>query len=297
MTTQDKNPETDARALLGELLKQARVEGGFPSQGDLSPLLRIDRSGVSRAESGGALVNFEVMGEWLAQCRVSGLTKAAIVGVWKLAKAWGEPGKARTAPWFEQEAAAHTLRFWAPTIFPGISQTRSYSAELYRALGHDKAKITELVNLRAARQAILSRGEGAPETTIVLWEPVLHHQIGTPETMREQLAHMLALPSAVVVQVVPGSLGANAGLGSSISLATADGMPELLVSDGLVDEQITNNPVPVRKASATFNRVRGNALNIQESRVRLTEAMEKWQSKIAAGASPAIASTTVERTA
>ena len=95
--------------------------------------------------------------------------------------------------------------------------------------------------------------------------------------MRQQRDQLLALPSTVVIQVVPGSLGANAGLGGAINLAATDDGPELLCSDALVDDQVTNNPVLVRKASATFNRVRGDALNVRESRTRLTEAMDRWQ--------------------
>jgi hypothetical protein len=81
-----------------------------------------------------------------------------------------------------------------------------------------------------------------------------------------------------VIQIVPGSLGANAGLGGAINLAASDDAPELLVREALVEDEITNNPMLVRKASATFNRVRGDALDVRESRARLTEAMERWQS-------------------
>jgi hypothetical protein len=77
---------------------------------------------------------------------------------------------------------------------------------------------------------------------------------------------------------VPGSLGANAGLGGAINLAASDDGPELLGSEALVEDQVTNNPVLVRRASATFNRVRADALTARESRARLTEAMERCQS-------------------
>jgi hypothetical protein len=148
---------------------------------------------------------------------------------------------------------------------------------LFRALGYDEAQVAVYVERRRGRQAILDHCE-PPDVTILLWEPVLHHQIGTAATMRDQLAHLLALPGPVVIQVVPGSLGANAGLGGAINLADSDDAPELLCSDALVEDQVTNNPVLVRKASVTFNRVRAEPLTARESRARLTEAMERWQS-------------------
>jgi hypothetical protein len=148
-----------------------------------------------------------------------------------------------------RSAGVNTARKWAsnPAALPPaphrqnrsvspsrcITQTLACAAELYRAMGYAEAQVTEFVKLRISRQAIFARPE-PPDTTILLWEPVLQHQIGTAETMREQLAHLLALPNAVVIQVVPGSLGANAGL--------------------------------------------ADALNVRESRARLTEAMERWQS-------------------
>jgi hypothetical protein len=40
-----------------------------------------------------------------------------------------------------------------------------------------------------------------------MWEPVLHHLIGTPEVMRDQLARLLELSQSVVIQVVPEESG------------------------------------------------------------------------------------------
>jgi hypothetical protein len=95
--------------------------------------------------------------------------------------------------------------------------------------------------------------------------------------MCEQLASLVELSGRILIQVVPGNIGANAGVGGPIGLAATDDAPELLVSTALVEDQLTNNPVIVRKASATLNRVRGDALTVQESRSRLTEAIVKWQ--------------------
>ena len=44
-----------------------------------------------------------------------------------------------------REAKAHTLRYWAPVIVPGLVQTPDYARELFAAMGHDEGKICELV--------------------------------------------------------------------------------------------------------------------------------------------------------
>jgi hypothetical protein len=295
--TQTRSPQNDPAALLGDELRELRREAGYRSQDDVAPIVSIDRSVIGKAETGDNPPTPELLTALLDTYRVSGRLRRLYERLNMVARARQDPGKSHIAPWFETEARAHTLRYWAPMNVPGIAQTPAYAAELYRALAYTETQVEEYVERRMSRQSIFKRDD-PPETTILLWEPVLYHQIGTAEIMCEQLAHLLELSSkGLLIQVVPGSLGANAGLGGAINLAAADDAPELLVSDGLVEDQVTNNPVLVRRASATFNRVRGDALNVHESRVRTEEAMEKWQSKTPAGASPATASIAAAPTA
>jgi hypothetical protein len=274
--TQARSPENDPAALLGDELRELRKLAGYRSQDDVAVIAGTDRSVIGKAETGELPATPDLLGALLDSYQVTGRLRRVYERLNTVARARQDPGRLHVAPWYETEARAHTLRYWAPTIVPGIAQTAAYATDLFRALGHDEAKITELVELRTSRQAIMTHPE-PPDTTILLWEPVLHHQIGTPETMREQLARLIQLSGRIVIQVVPGNIGANAGVGGPIGLAATDDAPELLVSSALVEDQLTNNPVLVRKASATFNRVRGDALTVQESRARLTEAMERWQ--------------------
>jgi len=275
--TQVRSPQNDPAALLGDELRELRKEAGYRSQDDVAPIAGTDRSVIGKAETGDNPPTPEILKVLLDTYQVTGRLRRLYERLNAVARARQDAGRLHVAPWYETEARAHTLRYWAPTIFPGISQTSAYAAELYRAMGYSETQVAEFVERRISRQAILTR-EDPPDTTILLWEPVLHHKIGTAETMCEQLAHLLALSGGALIQVVPGSLGANAGLGGAINLAASDEAPELLISEALVEDQVTNNPVLVRRASATFNRVRGDALNVHESRARITEAMERWQS-------------------
>ena len=141
----------------------------------------------------------------------------------------------------------------------------------------DPVKVAERLEVRMARQAILERPD-PPDITIVLWEPVLHHQIGTGETMREQMARLVALSDmpTVTIQVLPSFQGANRGLGGAIQLAATADAPELLLSDSLVEDHLTNDPELVRRASSIFNNVRADALNRTGSRDILMEAVDRW---------------------
>jgi transcriptional regulator with XRE-family HTH domain len=275
--TQSRSPQSDPAALLGDELREQRKLAGYRSQDDVAASIGTDRSVIGKAETGELPPTPDLLTALLDTYQVTGHLRRVYERLNLVARARQDPARLHIAPWYETEARAHTLRYWAPTIVPGIAQTAAYAGDLFRALGYDEETVTGLVELRLGRQAILMRPE-PPDTTILLWEAVLHHQIGDAEIMREQLEALIELSSRVMIQVVPGKIGANAGVGGPIALAATDDAPELLCSSALVEDLLTNNPVPVRKASASFNRVRGDALTAQESRAAMTEAKKKWQS-------------------
>jgi hypothetical protein len=274
---QARDPNADLGAFLGQQLRELRVEAGFRSQDAFAPVLNRDRSVLGKAESGEYPPAEDVMADWMDQCQVTGRLRVVLEGLNRIARISHGPVKSWVAPWFETEARAHTLRYWAPVIVPGLVQTPAYARELFAAMGHDEDKITEFVEVRLRRQAIIERPD-PPDVTIVLWESVLHHQIGSRQIMREQIGRLVALSRlpTVMIHVLPSSIGANPGLGGAINLAATDDEPELLLSDGLVEDQLSQDPIMVRKARATFNTVRADALNRADSRNTLMEAMERW---------------------
>jgi Domain of unknown function (DUF5753) len=119
-----------------------------------------------------------------------------------------------------------------------------------------------------------------PDVVAVLDEAVLHRLIGSPQVMHDSLVHVVELSRrpCVVVQVIPVSNGANAGLGGAFYIAAADGMAETLQVEG-VEEQTTEKRSVVRKAAVAFDRVRADALPRDASRdLVLKVADEKWKS-------------------
>lgn len=114
---------------------------------------------------------------------------------------------------------------------------------------------------------------------IVVWEPVLYHLIGSAEVMCEQLAQFLKLSNKVLVQIVPSSLGGNAGLGGSIALAARPGAPEVLLQGSMIEDVVTRQEEQVARASLTFDQVRADALPRAESRAAIQEALKKWNNQ------------------
>jgi transcriptional regulator with XRE-family HTH domain len=264
-------------AFLGEQLGLLRTASGYASHEALAKALQAERSTVTKIETGARPPNDKLLTLWLDTCGATGQLRTMFEGLGVLARAKEDSAQAKVAPWFETEAQAHTLRYWAPVIVPGIVQTEAYARELFTAMSLDDAKVTEFLEIRMGRQAIIDRPD-PPDITVVLWEPVLHHQIGSRAIMREQLARLIDMSRrpAVTIHILPSGQGANPGLGGAINLAATDDAPELLLSDGLVEDQLSQDPAVVRKARATFTSVRADALNRPDSRNTLTEAMERW---------------------
>ncbi len=272
-------PEYDPKVLLGELLREAReLPDGKKTQQAVAAMLGKERTTVAKGETGDQVPVLAVLEEWLDKLEIGGLARSAILKMHRLARFMElDPSDIAVAPWYPTEARAHTLRYWASTVVPGIIQTPAYAEELYRAAGFNEGRIAESLQVRLGRQDILTRDDG-PDITIVIWEAVLlHHQIGSREAMRDQCARLLEVSElpTVSLHVLPSS-GANAGLGGAIGLAATDDAPELLVSDGLVEDQLTQDPARVRKARATFSRVRSDARNRADSQDVLVEATERW---------------------
>jgi transcriptional regulator with XRE-family HTH domain len=272
-----RDPETNPAAFLGGELRRARLAAGFSSQDALAAKLGFDRTVVAKAETGERPPTDEVLAAWCVACRLDDdlFGRLAV-----LARRADGPVPTWFEDWLQAESEAQSLRIWSPTLIPGLLQTSEYARALLLAGQSDTSDdaIGAQVAARLERQAILDRAD-PPDLVVVLDEAVLHRLIGSPQVMHDALVQVAELSQRtyVVVQVVPASNGANAGLGGAFYIAAADGMPETLQMDG-VEEQTTEKRSLVRKAAVTFDRVRGDALPRDASRdLILKVADEKWK--------------------
>jgi hypothetical protein len=278
--TQSRDPETDLSAFLGQQLKEIRIGAGYKSQDEFASVLSKDRSVVGKSESGEYPPTDAVLTDWLNLCGIEGRLRTVVVGMAKFARMRdGGPVKVWFVGWVDAEGKAHTLRIWQPIIVPGIVQTPAYARELFVAMGMNDDQVSGYVQSRLSRQVILDRAD-PPSVVIVLDELALHRLIGTPEIMREQVEHLLELSKRpnIHIHILPARTGANAGLGGPIHLATGIGSPEVLLVGALIEDQVSADPMLVKRASATFDGVRGDALNRADSRNALMEAHERWNS-------------------
>lgn len=154
---------------------------------------------------------------------------------------------------------------------PGLLQTPDYALSLLRG---DK----EAADARISRQAILSRNDPPPpRLTIVLCEGVLHHQVGTPETMSGQLLHLIESQSTKVsIQIVPGQIPAE-GTVRSFVLATLPDRSEVAHLDTAVRGLTLDEIADIRTLTASFDAIRAAALPVGMSTDLIREVIEeRW---------------------
>ncbi|WP_344904681.1 Scr1 family TA system antitoxin-like transcriptional regulator, partial [Actinomadura meridiana] len=97
--------------------------------------------------------------------------------------------KVGTAPQpdpYKIEADAAVLVCWRNSVIPGLAQTPEYALAIVR--GNQ-----ETADVRIKRQAILTRDDerGPAIVVFLIEEQVLHHKVGTNETMKRQLEHLI----------------------------------------------------------------------------------------------------------
>jgi transcriptional regulator with XRE-family HTH domain len=126
-----RSPSINVAAFLGEQLGLLRVAAGYASHEALAKALRAERSTITKIETGARPPNDKLLALWLDACGATGQLRTVLEGLGVLARVKEDSARMRVAPWFETEAEAHTLRYWAPVIVPGLVQTQEYARELF----------------------------------------------------------------------------------------------------------------------------------------------------------------------
>jgi transcriptional regulator with XRE-family HTH domain len=275
-----RDPRTSAKARLGELLAKARESAGFPSQAALAEHLQTDRTVIGKAESGERPPSDRVLEAWVQACHVENVE--LVITLAELARA-GDDNNEPIPSWFADyaediESVAHTIRTWQPVIIHGLLQTPRYARALFESMGLDAETVDARTEARIKRQAILDRAEPCA-LWAVLDYAVLQRNVGSPETMHEQLLYLAErarLPN-VGVQIVPAENGANAGCVGAITVASVAGKPDIVVTGGVHDD-VSETQELVRDALGIFDRVRGDALPRGASLDVIMEAAKRYDS-------------------
>jgi hypothetical protein len=131
------------------------------------------------------------------------------------AKGWWHAYGDVVPAWFElyvgMEQAAARLRLFAPSVIPGLLQSREYAEWIFRKwIGSDEAAVDNAVAMRLERQSLLTRNRPpAPRVDVIIDEGVLRRTIADHGGMRKQLAHLIDVStrSHLSVRVIPFAAG------------------------------------------------------------------------------------------
>ena len=280
--------ENSAAVRLGEELRQLRIAAGYPTIQAFAA--RIDGYGeslITKVEQGKRTASKQLFPAWLDACavhiddRTPVLTdghRRALTALWEIALKREGPIPEFIELWLTREAAATFLRLWALNILPGLLQTYDYAHAMFALSGLDEDEASEKASARIQRQAILD-GPDATQVTAIIYEPVLLCLVGTPEIMVKQLAHIADMSRRpnLVIQVVRDT-GYFPGRRAQFEIASGPKITDTMVTLG-VEDQTMDDPALVGKAAALFERIRGYALTIEESRALIQEALQRWQSQ------------------
>jgi transcriptional regulator with XRE-family HTH domain len=271
-----RDPETNPAVFFGKELQRARIAAGFKSQDALAVRLGFDRTVITKAESGARPPSDDVLAAWCEACELDADLFSRLV---LLARSGDGPIPKWFETWLDVERDAASLWIWSLAVVTGLLQTADYARALLLAEQTDVSddKIDALVTARLDRQVILDSAD-PPHIVIVLDEAVLHRLIGSPQVMHDQLMHVADLSErpTIVVQVIPSSIGANAGFGGGFAIARTEGAPDVLLMEG-IEDQTTERRALVRKAEAVFDRLRGDALTRIQSRELIRKAAQEWK--------------------
>ncbi|MEU4240569.1 helix-turn-helix transcriptional regulator [Actinoplanes sp. NPDC026619] len=207
---------TVPRRQVGRLMRQLREQAGISLMAAAEEL-EFSRARMYRIENGEVPVRKH---DVIAMCSVYSATQRMTEVLIGLAhesksKGWWHAYGDIVPAWFElyvgMEQAASRLRSYAPSVIPGLLQSREYAECVFgRWIGSDKAAVDTAVAVRLERQSLLTRNRPqAPRLDVILDEGVLRRAIPDSLGMRKQLSHLVNVSTRpnVSVRVIPFAAG------------------------------------------------------------------------------------------
>ncbi|MGV9451010.1 helix-turn-helix domain-containing protein [Streptomyces sp. NPDC003635] len=179
--------------------------------------------------------------------------------------------------WFQQvaelEARATEICTFQTHMIHGLLQTKGYVRAVLGVL--DETNLDDRTTVRLARQRIFEKEE-PPVLWMILSEAALHQQVGSPEVMRDQLAHLVSFENnpRINIQVLPFTAGAHAGLQGSFNVYRFPSDPTIVYTEGYGSGHPTASPDTVRDCSLRYDHLQAAALSLKDSAELIRRVME-----------------------
>ncbi|MFI1150101.1 Scr1 family TA system antitoxin-like transcriptional regulator [Streptomyces sp. NPDC020817] len=273
MAGKNLDPSSSPRALLGAELRVARERAGF-SQAELGEPLFVSGSFIGQLEAGTRRMHIEFARQIDDILGTDGF----------FSRNCGAAAKSKYPDHFaeaaEAEAMAKTIRDYAPQLIPGLLQTEAYARAVFRAYQPTATEqvVDELVENRLARATLLT-----DPTSPLLWcvfdEAVIRREVGSREVMAGALRHITALVRShrVIVQVIPFSAGAHAGMMGLLKLMSFDDAPQLSYAEGNGTGRLFDDPATVARHVLNYDLLTASALSPRDSLIVIESAAKDYE--------------------
>jgi hypothetical protein len=217
-----------------------------------------------------------------AMCRIYGAPPNATEALMALAKetkargwwhSYGDVIRDSLDLYLGLEDAASELSWYTSELVPGLLQTRDYARTLIRAhyAQASEEDIERLVQVRMARQSLLTRVTAAPTVKVAFNEAVLRRAVGGEEVMAGQLERLIVMTNhpKVSLRVVPFETGFHDGLlsGPFVMMrfpSAGDGRaiePPTVYVDGFTGALYLDKPEEIERYDGAFDAIWSSALN------------------------------------
>nr|WP_240799525.1 helix-turn-helix transcriptional regulator [Streptomyces sp. A1277] len=267
------------RALRGELTLEEVAERS-KGQFVYSKLSRIETArSASKAKDIDALLDlYAELGR-----EVSDELRAALLTLTKegAQRGWWHSYRGVLTPVYEDlislETEAESISSWQLGVIPGLLQTGEYARDIIRATAMSEAveaRVDALVEVRLARQAVLTR-----EEPLTLWaiiaEQSLRSTSDTDGLMREQLGRLLTMGKrpSINIQVLPANAPLHVGqLGSFTVLGFGPHADlDVVHTEGLTSALYVEEREQVAAHRDAWQRLSAAALSVEASADLITE--------------------------
>lgn len=173
------------------------------------------------------------------------------------------------------EAVASEIKNFEPILIPGLLQTEAYTRAVILANPAilPPADIDSLIKARSERQLVLE-GDQPPRFWAIIGESAIRQSVGGPAVMSEQLRKLEKLTSnqRVIMQVLPHTVGAHAGLNGAFVMFGFPRDPDIVCVENMTGTLYMDQPGECQGYREAFDHLRAAALNPADSLAFIQEA-------------------------
>ncbi|MCX5344044.1 helix-turn-helix domain-containing protein [Streptomyces atratus] len=270
---QPLTPYLSARHYFGSEQRRHRERADL-SLVQLADILNSSKSTLARIETAELMPPPDIPGRLDAAFG----TDKHFHGLYELAKKEIHPDRYRR--YMDFESKAEVIEQYGAQALPGLLQTEAYAREFLRCqkdLSPDQ--VEQRVAARMSRQE-RQRSDTPPFRWAIIDEAALRRQMGSPASMREQLASLLDqvdTPDSNI-QVMPFSAGLHSLMGGALTLLTLADGTRVAYEEGIQAGHLYEDPSRVEKWRRQYEVLRANALSLPESAHMIRTVMEGYTS-------------------